>query len=251
MRNGPELKDLLRGRSQFTSLEELRDSGRQKVRVINPETIASLIQEQLPRFAEENGWVPRDRVEELVEKGRAELRHLLQTREAEVAAAREQLAEVEDMRGRERDSLAEMDRLREENERLRRQAGSGGGAGATVAPNAMERLLGELATLNANVQSMNKTAGPTPQASGDAGLAEKLEGIAERLSRKLDGITVRRGDGSSSGGVNEPEIRFDGLFASDLDRNLETNMEDVGVKNRDGKGIGGNLDKIRRLRGGK
>src|SRR5262249_37643637 len=136
----------------------------------------------------------RDRVEELVEKGRAELRHLLQTREAEVAAAREQLAEVEDMRGRERETLAEVDKLREEVERLRRHAGTSGGGGQTVAPSAMERLLGELATLNANVQSMNKQPGgsPAPQASGDAGLAEKLEGIAERLSRKLDGITVRR-----------------------------------------------------------
>jgi hypothetical protein len=316
---GLELKELLRGKSQYASLEELKVSGRQRVRVINPESIATLIREQMPKLAEENGWVAKDRVDELVEKGRAELRHLLHTREAEVAAAREQLAELEDLRVREREHVQEAERLRDALRRAKegqssresgrestrqparessressRESGrepareyvreplrdsgreprekappnqpihvtvkkaeppedaepapAAAGPTATVNAQVLERLVSEFSNLRKTLQNANEAAANASK-NGDPALAEKLEKLAENLGRKLDHMSVRGGGGGGSSG-NEPEIKFDGLFAHETDKTLETNMDDVGVKNREGKGIGGNLERIRKLRGG-
>jgi hypothetical protein len=238
MQSHPQLRDHLRGRSTSATLNELMAQGRSSVRVLRPEAIELLIQEGLERVGREQGLIPAGKVEELVENGRAELRLVVRARDVELAAMREQLAELEDLK-------ALVQKQRDEIEYLREKRQSA--PGAAQEPAMMAHLLEEMSALK---QSMER-AGSAPQGPTgaiEAALAQKLDGIADGLNAKLD--RMRRGAGGSSG-AEEVEANLDGLFAMDTGPELETNIEDVGVKNRDGKGIGSNLDRIRKLRGDK
>jgi DNA repair exonuclease SbcCD ATPase subunit len=240
MQSHPQLRDHLRGRSTSATLNELMAQGRSSVRVLRPEAIEMLIQEGMERAGREQGLIPAGKVEELVENGRAELRLVVRARDVELAAMREQLAELEDLK-------ALVEKQRDEIEFLREKRQSA--PGSAQEPAMMAHLLEEMSALK---QSMERAGSAAPQGAPtgaiEAALAQKLDGIADGLNAKLD--RMRRGAGGSSG-AEDVEANLDGLFAMDTGPELETNIEDVGVKNRDGKGIGSNLDRIRKLRGDK
>jgi hypothetical protein len=88
----------------------------------------------------------------------------------------------------------------------------------------------------------------------DAGIGSKLEQLAAGLNAKLDSLGQVAARGGSTPAtarqVQEVAVQFDSLFARDLENELESNINDIDVKNREGKGIGSNLERIKQLRAG-
>jgi hypothetical protein len=204
------VKEALTARSRTATLEELRSEGRRKVRLIKAEHVAALITAAVHAAIEQSGLIPQDEADNLVAKSRQEFQSIL----AERAAETQHYAEIED-RLREREA---------EVEQLKAQLAGG------VVPGGARPAAGAVAGGIA----------ATPDVTA------ALEKLAGSLNDRLEKLGKKMG---ISAAVEGGEVKFDGLFKS-ADKDLESNMGNVEVKQKSGGGIAANLAKLKKLKGG-
>jgi len=141
---------------------------------------------------------------------------------------------------------AEMQSLRDSRER---RASSDQGGNAELMMKLMEEVV-QLKQRGAGDGAAAAQAAPASGAPGaDAGadLQGMLSQLTGALNDRLDKFGRKMGISSA---VDASEIKFDSLFNNDDDSNIETNMDDVVVKQKKGGGIGANLERLRKLKGG-
>ncbi|HET6203440.1 MAG TPA: hypothetical protein VFI25_11640 [Planctomycetota bacterium] len=221
------VRDVLEKNSYTATLEDLKSKGRTQVRVVRADQIAAMIEEAVLRILGERK--SPEEVEALVGRSKDEFRHILDERERELASQRDRLGEFERIR-------AEHSVLKAENERLR------GGE----APGALADLLGRLQTEMVAVRE--SLAGGTRPAGAAGGPGEeevnkKLDALARAMNDRLDRIGRKVGVASV---VEEEPVQLGAIFASQPE--LESNLDNVEIKEQRAGGIAGAVERARSLR---
>ena len=244
MESVTDIKEALAARSRTATLDELRSEGRRRVRVIRTEHIAAMISEAVHSAIEQSGLLAPEEVTRLVEKSRQEFRAILKEREQEVQKAHD----VEEELAQRTSELAELKQAL-----AAAQAGGGHATSAVAAAGAapagqndlVMSLVNEMATMKANLlQQQQGSAKAAP--SGDFTAA--FEKLAGSLNDRLESIGKKMGVSSAVGG--DAPVDFGNLF-KDTGKDLESNMENIEVKQKAGGGIAGNLARLKKLKGGK
>ncbi|MBK8096654.1 MAG: hypothetical protein IPK26_06075 [Planctomycetes bacterium] len=262
-----QVKEALSARSRTATLDELRSEGRKKVRLIKAEHVAQMIAEAVHAAIESSGLLSQQEVDQLIDKSRNEFREILKERQAEVERAQEvedRLADRERELEQLREQLtavqqdfaaaqAEIEQNRRTLAELEEQTAAAPAAPAVSAstgapPDLLMSLVNELAGLKAQLaiqgapQPVAAAAAPAPAPDFTAAL-EKLTGSLndrlEKLGRKM-GV---------SGAVEAGDVKFDGMFKDD-GKQLESNMDNIQVKQKAGGGIAANLARLKKLKGG-
>lgn len=258
-----DIKSALSERSRTATLDELRNEGRKRVRLIRAEHVAQMISEAVTGAIEASGLVDPGEVDRLVEKSREEFKAILREREEELRRAQEneeRLEETEEQLGKLRQ---ELDATRQELEAARQQleaqptddaAGAPPAAPAGVPSDMVMTLMQEMATLKASMGQGQAPVAPAapqgqaqPAAGGGADISAALEKLAGSLNERLESLGRKMGISSAVEG--DAPVDFGGLF-NDTDSNLESNMENIQVKKKTGGGIAANLAKLKKLKGG-
>lgn len=262
-----QVKEALSARSRTATLEELRSEGRKKVRLIKAEHVAQMIAEAVHAAIEGSGLLSQDEVEKLIEKSRSEFRDILQERQAEVERAHdieERLAErereLEQLRAQmtavQQDfaaAQAEIEQNRRTLAELEEQAQAvpaGVAPGASVAagapPELLMSLVNELAGLKAQM-AIQQVAQPAPAAAAPVpDFTAALEKLTGSLNDRLEKLGRKMG---VSAAVEAGDVKFDGMFKDD-GKQLESNMDNIQVKQKAGGGIAANLARLKKLKGG-
>jgi len=115
------VREVLQQNSYTTTVDELRNRGKSRVRVINAEQISSLIEEAVNRVVATSSGMGRDDVKKLVERSREEFKRLLAEREKELSEHRERVQQLDQSRENLAKTTAEAERLRIVEMELRRQ----------------------------------------------------------------------------------------------------------------------------------
>lgn len=247
MESVDDVKVALSARSRTATLDQLANEGRKRVRLIRAEHVAQMITEAVTSAVEQSGSVAQEDVDRLVQKSQQEFKKILREREAQVARA----LEVEEQLTAAQERQAE---LEQEVLALRQQLETGPGAvpastvtvstgGAPVSADVMAMMMNELTTLKA--QLMHKQSAPTGDGSG---LADALEKIAGSLNDRLDQFGRKIGVSSA---VEASTVHFDALFNKHDAAPIESNMDTIEVKQKTGGGIAANLERLKKLKGGK
>ncbi len=205
-----QVKQALNASSTTTTVDELKASGRTKVRVVKAEQIAAMIAEAVQRAISGSSSVSKEEHEKLVERSRGEFKAVIKQREEEILEARRAAAEADGLRLQLEAANQRADELRQllENQQRATVAGSG---------------------------------------DTDAGaLAALLDKLSGTLNERLDKFGRKMGISSA---VEAGDVKLDGLFTRDLAEGLESNMDEVAVKKRTGSGIAENLEKLKKLKG--
>lgn len=264
MESVKDIKEALSARSRTATLDELRSEGRKRVRVIRSEHIAAMVSEAVHAAIEQSGLVAPAEVTRLVEKSRQEFRAILKEREQEVEHARE----VEEKLG---DCERELNELRQKYEgtsralaaaqdelsQLRgRPAGAPQAAPASAAAPSGDLLMSmvqEMANLKASLmQREAQDRGPTPNAAAAPGAVEftaAIEKLTGQLNDRIEKIGKKMG--VSAAVESDAPLDFGGLFKDDGSKTLESNMDNIEVKQKSGGGIAANLARLKKLKGGK
>jgi DNA repair exonuclease SbcCD ATPase subunit len=268
-----EIKEALSARSRTATLDELRSEGRKRVRLIRAEHVAAMIAEAVHAAIEQSGLIAPEEADRLVEKSRQEFRSILREREAEAQKAHdteEQLATREAELSQREEELAELkhrfeetamalartraelNQVRAEFEELQQQFAATvavqAAAPAAAAPSSdlLMSLVQEMATLKANL--MNQQAQErAPASSGGGEFTAAIEKLAGSLNDRLEKLGKKMG---VSGAVeSDSPIDFGGMF-KDTGKTLESNMDNIEVKQKAGGGIAANLARLKKLKGG-
>ncbi len=266
-----EIKEALSARSRTATLDELRSEGRKRVRLIRAEHVAAMIAEAVHAAIEQSGLIAPAEVSRLVDKSRQEFRSILREREQEVQRAhdveemlalREQeLAELkqrfEALSQKLVDVRGELERTRAEFEAHRSATPAPAPAVAAPAPapapapeapsNALLlSLVSEMANLKANFmhQQVQERA---PAPSGVPDFSAAIEKLAGSLGDRLESFGKKMG--VSAAVASQAPVDFGGLFR-DTGKSLESNIDDIEVKQRAGGGIAANLARLKKLKGG-
>ncbi|MFY9343129.1 MAG: hypothetical protein WAT39_11600, partial [Planctomycetota bacterium] len=130
----------------------------------------------------------------------------------------------------------------------RAAAGTPAPAAAPAAPAASTELLlslvQEMATLKANL--MQQQARPAA-AAATPDFAAAIEKLTGSLNDRLETIGKKMGVSAAVDG--DAPVDFGGLF-KDTGKSLESNMENIEVKQKAGGGIAANLARLKKLKGG-
>lgn len=253
-----QVKEALSARSRTATLDELRSEGRKRVRLIKAEQVAGMITEAVHAALRHSGMISQEEVDRLIERSRTEFREILQKREEEArhALAVEELlaereAEVASLRQRLAHAQRELSSARVELEELQARGSDGPEPAPTAvaaSPELLLSLMQELAGLKASLQ--HKEAQPQPQpvaAAPDFGAA--IDKLAGTLNERLEQLGRKLG-GSTSNAVEVPDsVNLEGLFR-DHGKSLESNMDNIEVKQKAGGGIAANLARLKKLKGG-
>ncbi len=248
-----EIKEALSARSRTATLDELRNEGRKRVRLIRAEHVASMISEAVHAAVEQSGLVAPEEVKKLVDKSRQEFRTILREREQELERAQEN----------ER-TLAERDQEIAELKAQLAAAGAspatagrsapGGAAAGAMSNELVMSLVQEMATLKANMmtqQGQGKGGAAAAAATGGGGgtdMTAAIDRLAGSLNERLEKLGTKMG--SSAAVDDSAPVDFGGLF-KDLDsKTIESNMDNVEVKQKSGGGIAANLARLKKLKGG-
>lgn len=239
------VREVLHAHSYATTVRDLEARGRAKVRVINATEIANLIEQSVKQAlakAEEG-----DGLKSLVDKSKAEFADLKKQREADRVAREEGQRQLEQARG----DLAEMrtlvESLRKERDEARAAMTPGKPAGASG--EVLERLAHEVAMLHDRIAA--QPAGgvqvqvPVAATLDTTALNAHLEKLSRGIEDRLDKFGRSMGVSTA---VEATEVKYDALF--NKQETLESNVSTVDVKERKGAGIGGVLDRMKRMRMG-
>ncbi|MEO6593933.1 MAG: hypothetical protein ABIP94_04185 [Planctomycetota bacterium] len=258
-----EIKEALSARSRTATLDELRSEGRRRVRLIRAEHIASMIAEAVHAAIEQSGLIDPQEANTLVEKSRQEFKAILREREQEVQRAHEV---EETLAGRERELLelksslevtsealaqtnAELEELRTE---LESQQAAPAPASVAQAPAPSSELLmsmmQEMANLKASLMHQQRAPAPAPMLAAAApDFSAAFEKLAGTLNDRLDKLGKKMG--VSAAVESDTPLDFGGLFR-DSGKSLESNMDNIQVKQQAGGGIAANLARLKKLKGG-
>lgn len=254
-----DIKEALSARSRTATLDELKSEGRKRVRLIRAEHVAAMISEAVHAAIEHSGLVAPEQVESLIEKSRQEFRSILKEREAEAQrmheveqALAEREHELDAARHRHQELVSAMAALRHELDAAREQLEAAREApAASPAPAAMPgselilSLVQEMATLKANM--MAQQAQPQQPQMVVPDFSAAIEKLTGSLNDRLE--TLGKKMGVSAAVDNSAPTDFGGLFR-DADKALESNMDNIQVKQKAGGGIAANLARLKKLKGG-
>ena len=121
------------------------------------------------------------------------------------------------------------------------------GAQPAMTAELMMSMMQELATLKASMATGGGgAAAAQPAAAQDFTAA--LDKLAGTLNDRLDSIGKKVGISAAVGG--DAPVDFGGIFKDDGDEPIESNMENIQVKQQSGGGIAANLAKLKKLKGG-
>lgn len=278
------VRQVLESHSQATTLRELEAKGRSKVRVINAAEIARLIEDAVRKAIA--GAQGGEGMDALIAKSKSEFVELKRQRDEEHAArekglreletARTELLELHDQatqlqndaggaRARvveleaaiesERKHGAELralaDALTQERDAARaaeRDAREAAQAVRAPIPTDSSDTLAKLAEQVAKLTE-KMSAAPEPVAPS-AGAAPELGSLNQRLDALTNGIAEKlerfgRSMGVSSA-VEAAPIAYDQMFQSN--EKLESNLGSVERKQQKGGGIGGALERMKKMR---
>lgn len=238
-----EIREALSARSRTATLDELRSEGRRRVRLVRAEHIAAMITEAVHNAIEQSGLISQHEVDKLVDKSRQEFRSILKEREAEVQRAHD----VEETLAEREAELAELKTQLAAVQQQLAQAGTRTAAAPTAAPGGdlVMSLVQEMATLKANL--MQREAQPAQPAAPPADFSAALEKLAGSLNDRLE--TIGKKMGVSAAVESNTPMDFSSLFADD-GKSLESNMQNIEVKQKSAGGIAGNLARLKKLKGG-
>jgi DNA repair exonuclease SbcCD ATPase subunit len=243
-----DIKEALSARSRTATLDELRSEGRRRVRLIRAEHIAAMISEAVNAAVEQSGLVSPQEVERLVEKSRVEFRSILKEREAEVQRAHEvaeSLAEREAEVAQLKQQLADASATLAATRRQLGQGAAPGGAPAAASGDLVLSLVQEMANLKANL--MQRDSQQQPAAAGAADFSAAIEKLTGSLNERLEKLGKKMG--VSAAVESDAPVDFGGLFR-DTGKALESNIDNIEVKQKSGGGIAGNLARLKKLKGG-
>ncbi len=257
-----EIKQALSARSRTATLDELRSEGRKRVRLIRAEHVAAMISEAVHAAIEQSGLVAPTEVEKLVEKSRQEFRSILrereqelqraqdneqalEEREQELAALRRQLAELTQSLAQTQQALAEAQAeaaaARAEAPASRAPAAAPAGASSEL----LMSLMQEMANMKASM--MHQQAAPQAAAAPGVDLSAALEKLTGSLTDRLEKLGKKMG--VSAAVESDGPVDFGGLF-KDTGKELESNMQNIEIKQKAGGGIAANLARLKKLKGG-
>lgn len=262
-----EIKEALSARSRTATLDELASEGRKRVRLIRAEHVAAMISEAVHAAIEHSGLIAPEEVEKLVEKSRIEFRTILKEREQELQRAHDnekalemregELAELRQRFSALSEALGatrrELEEARAEAEaavaQLRSVRDRAAPTVAAAAPGPSSDLLlslvQEMATLKANL--MHAQAAPTPAAPAAPDFSAAIEKLTGSLNDRLEKLGQKMGVSAAVGG--DQPVDFGNLF-KDEGKKLESNMDNIEVKQKAGGGIAANLARLKKLKGG-
>ncbi len=252
-----DIKEALSARSRTATLDELRNEGKKRVRLIRAEHVAAMVAEAVNSAVEQSGLLKPDEVERLVEKSRLEFRSILKEREQEVQRAQEMeqtLAErdeeLTELRGR-FEQVANA--LAETRQQLAALEAAGRAAPAAAAPaggmsaDMLMLMMNEMATMKASLMQQQQPQAQAPQGGAGVDLSAALDKLTGSLNDRLE--KLGRKMGISSAVESDQPMNFNGLFR-DADQAIESNMDNIQVKQKAGGGIAANLAKLKKLKGG-
>jgi hypothetical protein len=106
----------------------------------------------------------------------------------------------------------------------------------------------ELAQVRSQLESRGGVAGAAAAGTVVAGtdVSAALEKLAGSLNDRLEKLGKKMG---ISAAVEGEQVNLEGLF-KDTGKQLESNMENIQVKQKAGGGIAANLEKLKKLKGG-
>lgn len=212
-----EVKQALSAKSRTATLDELRNEGRKRVRLIKAEHVAAMITEAVHAAIGNSGLISKEEADTLVANSQREFQTIVREREA-------QLQRAADLESRLRERESEIAHLQQEL--------------ATARTVQLQPPVVPAATV---------VTAPTPAAvAGTPDLTAALEKLAGSLNDRLEKLGKKMG---ISAAVEAGEVKFDGLF-KDSDKALESNMKNVELKQKSGGGIAANLAKLKKLKGG-
>jgi len=280
------VREILQTHSQSTTLRELEAKGRSRVRVINANQIAELIEASVRRTLAQ-AETPDD-LKALVERSKAEFFEMQRQRDTERKAREEGLRQLEEAKDELVALATEVEKLREtegakttrigelehqlscekgrveEARRLvemltrerdvARQAEQEARAAASAVKAApspestemLSRLAAEVARLNERMNATPPPAAPAPAPAATAesqALATRLDALSQGIADRLEkfGRTI-----GVSSAVDAQEVKYDALF--NKQDSFESNLNTLEVKERQGSGIRGALDRMKRMR---
>lgn len=229
-----QVNEALTRRSQTATLDELARGGRKQVKVIRAADVASMITETVQRVLSDTEMLSEEDLNILVEKGTDEFKQVFAERQREARQAGEQLQEVRQ----------ELERAQARVKELEAATPGAAAPAHDGGPTAelMMRMMQEMAEMKA---SMAQQGGGS---QGDtSGIAGALDKISSSLNDRLEKFGRKMGISSA---VEGQEVKYDSLFNDDHEAELESNMGDVQAKKKTGGGIAGNLERLKKLKGG-
>lgn len=232
-----QVKEALSAKSRTATIDELASQGRKKVRLIKAEHVAGMIASAVHKAIADSGCIPKEEADRLVELGRDEFRALMQQRQQELR----RLNEIEELLSMRDAEIADLRAALEQTQAAPAhpqvtspQAGPTGSAPAVDAAAAQEAPVAD-------------PAAPAQAASAaPADLTAALDKLAGSLNERLEKLGQKMGISSA---VEGEEVSFDGLF-DESSSSLESNMDNIQVKNKAGSGIAANLERLKKLKGG-
>ena len=264
-----EIKEALSARSRTATLDQLRSEGRKRVRLIRAEHVAQMISEAVHAAIEHSGLLGQEEVDNLVAKSRQEFKSILREREQELQQSREteeqleqkehELAEIKTRFSELSKSLAatraELEQTSNELEALRElpapaqpEAAAAPPAQPAMPNDMMMSMVQELANLKATMAAQQAPAAPAEPAAPAPDFSAALEKLTGSLNDRLENLGRKMG--VSSAVESDAPLDFGGMFADEGDSNLESNMDNIKVKQKSAGGIAANLAKLKKLKGG-
>lgn len=275
MESSHDIKEALSTRARTATLDELRNEGKKRVRVVKAEHIAAMIEEAVHNALEHSGFVAPAEVEKLVDRSRQEFRAILKEREAEVQraheaqetlAAREQelgelrqqlealqqaLATTEQSLAEARAAQAVAEQAAEQATQQAAEAASAPAAAPAANAELLMSLMNEMANMKAALQTQQAPAQPAqPQAAAAAptvDVSAAIEKLAGSLNDRLEKLGKKMGISAAVGG--DQPLDLGGLF-KDAGEGLESNMGNIESKQTAAGGIAANLARLKKLKGG-
>jgi hypothetical protein len=259
MESVTRIKQALAERSRTATIDDLRTEGRRQVRIVRTEHVVAMIAEAVQAALENSGMLSQQQVDELLRQTRNEFQETLKRRSAAAAEAEELRAELQVREEGLQQLRAEVLSLRQALEQTQQdldqarhdlQASAG-----TQPPFPAEVDFSEIVEPRAAAPS----APPAPQAQPRAPQAPQaqaaadqpdfsaaLEKLAGTLNDRLEQIGRKMGISSA---VEAETVNLDGLFR-DEGKQVESNIDAVEAKQKTGGGIGANLERLKKLKGG-
>jgi DNA repair exonuclease SbcCD ATPase subunit len=265
MESVKEIKEALSARSRTATLDELRSEGRKRVRLIRAEHVAAMIREAVHAAIEQSGLLAPAEVDKLVDKSRQEFRSILKEREQEVQRAhdneqaleqREQeLAELKTQIAAQAAALAQAQQeLAEARAQIdaalqdaegEHAAGAPRPAGGGASNDLLMSMMQEMANMKASLLHQQQAAQAPAAPAVD--LSAALEKLTGSLNDRLEKLGKKMG--VSAAVDSDSPVDFSGMF-KDTGKDLESNMQNIDIKQKAGGGIAANLARLKKLKGG-
>lgn len=183
-----DVKQALSKRSRTATLDELRNEGRKRVRIIRAEHVASMITEAVNAAVEQSGLIDPEEVKKLVDKSRQEFRSILKEREQEVQETNDAQEQLE---ARDRE-IAEL------KQRLEQMTGGKGGGASVPVSGDLSAVLAKIeGSINDRLEKIGKKMGVSAAVDSDTpvdftGLFKDAD---KKLESNMENIEVKKTEG--------------------------------------------------------